>query len=616
MKKINLFLVLFFSLVWFYQTNADYTTANYILTWDSYDLVSWYTDSNCLTNSYTCAYNHSGSFLFWEEVQNYNQYVDNSTGKLLWIIYDKDTNFNYNINYYKSNVYNTYQYFWLISSSNTWTYIQWSQHIDTNVQVYNSYSEAYVSLTSTWIYFKYLNKSLTPPVQTYEYSYIVINRTTGQIQWINESDYQSTGQQIIFGSWINIELDINNNVFEQHTYSIPQECQSLWLTYDNYTTLNNFSWSNYIVTGSGFNIPDYPTSMFYNYSYTWIFDTSINLDNMTFSAFEFWDWSRDVLDVFDSWTWIIETKLSYLLFQNESEINVNTNFLNWIQYIILYWTWDTDKITAKLYTQDNIFLRNISYNTKYKINNLPNFKITFSKQWNNHLHFFLDFWQISKGTKYSEVCHDPNTWLDYVDWELFTGTIVNNDIGGADITDITAEDWMINLSWSVNNVFSGSFFINLWILKNNSWWLDSDCNPIFTNWEFNYIQNNPTSITSLLRNGSFINLWTRWELIILNVNLIGWIYDGLSFIVNTPLNILSFVISPIFDVFEPYFWVVVDVTRNNNYCYFWKNYYLTWTLSSYYDYPTQTNISVPTPNNYDILISVLAWLFIMSILFL
>jgi hypothetical protein len=62
--------------------------------------------------------------------------------------------------------------------------------------------------------------------------------------------------------------------------------------------------------------------------------------------------------------------------------------------------------------------------------------------------------------------------------------------------------------------------------------------------------------------------FSRWELKIFSINIIGWVYDLISFLVGANVNFIIFVINSVVDIFDFVFYLFSAPIRGQDYCYF------------------------------------------------
>jgi len=215
-----------------------------------------------------------------------------------------------------------------------------------------------------------------------------------------------------------------------------------------------------------------------------------------------------------------------------------------------------------------------------------------------------------------------NSWVDSI-WNFF------NNLWSSiwwRIDGVKNAIWWIwstlNWSWSTGNtqtgLWSGSMWDVLWTwsiftisftpwtAKVNTGGLDSTCKPMFNSQgQFTYIWNWTLSFPYQTINYLESLGMQRWVLTIFWVNILGWAYDLTNWTANLIPNTLKYLVEKVLVKIDFLFNYMSIPTREADYCFFWKNFYIESSISSYYSYATQQTISVTWKNSIDIIVRIL-----------
>lgn len=573
MKKIVLYLLLFFWF-WLYQVNAEYI--QYKMSWTN-NIVSWYS-----TGGYMYLNGNIMTNYWW------------------WSMYLYETIWTGNIVLYWSNSGNIFTII-THTTSNTSTWKIFSE--GSGIVGYNYYicsfavNKCFVKATSTDAHTLWYNMTQNLNGFYWKFYYNYYCPYTALSYWDWDCTKTTASSYLSYYPYIANFSYINPIVYKYCSI------KKIWYPYYNSRLYNLNTWSGLIVNQKLYNSSWFDGGVWnYNYDY--------NGYNYTIAMLYWYMWTNTGrVNTFNSNSWLLDVPFfdftsdyDFYFLKNTSIYLQSPNNKN-INYFALYWSWTT----PKLYINNN-YVSDLEYNKIYKNwsfleNETNGFEIRLNKGWYQHIK--VDFWESGRVYQDKNVCIDTNN-NTYIDWSLFTWSLDNLQI----------QDWSVDIQWTVwdnipglsigniNNALSGSLDINIWVLKQNTWWTDLACISQFDNeWNFNYMNNIQTSITRFLINWNIINLWTRWDLQVLGVNITGWLYDIASFLVNFVPNIILVPTWFIFDYLDEYFGLIWTAIPGWNYCYMWKNIII----------PTHKGSG--NPWNYDFLFIALMWMWLYKILF-
>lgn len=209
------------------------------------------------------------------------------------------------------------------------------------------------------------------------------------------------------------------------------------------------------------------------------------------------------------------------------------------------------------------------------------------------------------------------TWLD----GQVTICIFNNEEDTGDLiyeltdnSETWADIWDVEYlysTWTLNLSF------NVWSVAVNTSWLDEDCEPMFDiDWNFNYTKNwNPWQFVFDLQNWEAFVIWNRWEVNILWVNVIGWLYDVLAWLVSKIQIIFWNILEVLFNLFDDWFSAVRVPDREENYCFLWVNMYLGEHLTEYYSYKDWETKIITGKNSIEYIYLFLIVIFVLILLY-
>lgn len=112
-----------------------------------------------------------------------------------------------------------------------------------------------------------------------------------------------------------------------------------------------------------------------------------------------------------------------------------------------------------------------------------------------------------------------------------------------------------------------------------------DCSNMFVNWVFQYSYWNKTNFMTFVGWDLFSKLWfQRWEVKILWVNLVGWVYDLLNVTCSSISNLLLYAFNLLFNNFDFIYYLFNEPVRGQDYCYFWikLKVYAVWETNHFW----------------------------------
>lgn len=415
--------------------------------------------------------------------------------------------------------------------------------------------------------------------------------TGGSTTTIEKSNQYCTW--VIFSvpsSWWFDDFWLSWNVCDTSWYpSCWSEWQNLWDVYESTTkqlllTPNNFwftfwqDWLKKIVNSETLYVTWISSSSILDFSFIkpdWFdinkitFTTSswYNLSNQIRATITDINWnSVTVNSWFLSWKTYQFAFSDYRIISNiKFEIYVLSTQLQ-INNIKFYWEWDaiySDKLKYKCTFEDYI-CDWIDYET-------PKIKEYCQRDWDYN---FIKS-EYLKETETTETFFDFSPIIDGFNSikDSLTGTGTGT---GGTIASGSVSFWTGSITFSSG---AGNFSSLVGV------WTGVDCSNMFINWVFQYSYWNKTNFMTFVGWDLFSKLWfQRWEVKILWVNLVGWVYDLLNVSFSTNANLLLYTFDLLFNNFDFIYYLFNEPVRGQDYCYFWikLKVYAVWETNHFW----------------------------------
>lgn len=600
MKKIVLFIIALLGICLVYSTYADVT--NYYWGGTRLELVS------TLTTSPYIYYRYDNDYNLAIRINNTNAILQINRNETGWVNYPSNNKLTWCSTYYVDWVW---CFFGFYVNPNNAHYMFWATSTSTTYHTAYSYLVVYDVTTGSSVFNAEVDSGKTNKFAYDWGQYLYWSWLKYDLYSLSNSSYSSVPTGVAGGYyWGEFWTEEQKNCYDDEAYydtyvtdtlsSIDVD-NSYW-GYTWYWLSNDYPFYVYgndiDTTLEWYNITLLPEPV--DYSSGWL-NPRDNMKNLTLSwvlSFETQGYISDVLDYTSIQGFHINQSMQPIeYFKLDTASGSEFQFYLYDKYQQKIWT-------QKYSTNEPIYLDwlgiyeiylwvDTSYNAKEYI-------IT----------------ELSTGYKSREVyvirvCEDVE-WQKYID-----GNAVEDDVL-EELTDPTSNNTN-NDYIDMEELYGSwtSFNIIFWAVGINDSGDDNDCNPIFDeDWNFNYIKTWTVSkfFTKISYWNAFI-LGDRWELVILDKNVIGWLYDFVDFFVKQIQKIVWYILNNTLGLFLDFFSALRIPERNNNYCFLGVNMYLDSSVSSYYSYKDRETITVDDTNGIEYILIICMSFFILITIF-
>ncbi len=557
----------FYSSTWSYIKTPTFSSGAFIPAWGTYLQGFWlhkiiFEKSNynlILTRNYSTATYNNLTF----------KILNKETGRTYFFwIYDLLKNYWWGRTWLPADIYFVYSdnFLFIWKNGYKWFYIDFSSFDDPEF----NYAWGFWITTNTM--------SFNAPVNLWTLwtwgQYIWINKILIDNNWVSRtcSLYWTSNKYYAY-SWSN-----NGTTTIQNNLDIPaSNGLAFWsmcdLKYEPESWIAGFSYFNrtlmklnysYYIPGQWFIswVPDKYLDNLYNSWWSVYMTTYDNAEGLNIDQF-FWpntnySWLTSVLRVYNwntyAWYWYYRKQSAEVGCVSYATCIYSSTWSN----TITSWT-DLNPSTV------NNNVTNIELNPN--INN--NINITVTGATASYTWLTTDekgFWETTYNGLWNVIYWIWETiWgaVNYV-WETLNNAFWSGAFGGGDITGTES----YSMSWGIN---FGSWFSDFNTIPAKG--INQDCELMFSGGVFQYTMWTKNNFLQYQEFNLFESMgFNRWELKVFSINIIGWIYDILSYTTGAVLNFIIFIVNTVVWIFDFVFYLFNAPTRGADYCFFWETY--------------------------------------------
>jgi len=502
----------------------------------------------------------------------------------------------------------------------------------------NSYAWHYETIeTERFNYFitKPYNQSASTTTTSYKQTFVTIFDKKENLWYQHTYTYTSSHSQWILRFWLNWKLYFKH-YYDSTGWKYFETSDELGLWFVDTTPPANIQYNvvnwystyyirKYLATDDTSTLYFVNANDLYYYSFVndpdlWIVKNSwsmafpsnplwINITTTSYQDYTCLNHSWNILCSFYAGSHTTPTASNFALYAYE----YNSSTQSWSFYDDTYFFHYNNEVGAGWYTnkvgviEDNLkFSWNWPLKVGYFSQSLQTYRKTYYTNANTlNTNDIVNEWNFSYSWSIIEVPPaEVGGWSFTIDLWPITDIIWDN--GENIYTNTGSMEWLYGTGVVSFGFIAGSVAIN-------TSWLDEDCKPIFDeSGNFNYTKNGtPSSFIHDLNAGTAFWLGSRWEVKLFGVNLIGWAWDTLNWLVTKLQAIAGAILNTWFGVFDDYFSALRVPERNKNYCFLGTNMYLTDNIKTYYSYHQKETIVIEWKNNIEYLFLIVIAFFVL-----